>query len=109
MPSQHSRTRTWSVPTSPRNPYKLPEELALLTGFEGRLWNQETQIAFARELAGAEFFEGSVSANEPDFSARDRINRAPKTFGFVRLVRGCPLEITAAGRELIQRRHLDDL
>ncbi|MBI3909602.1 MAG: AlwI family type II restriction endonuclease [Armatimonadetes bacterium] len=109
MAGAQSRTHTWSVPTSPRSPEKLPDELALLSRFEGQLWNEDTQTRFARALAEAEFFEGSVSATEPDFSARDRVNRAPKTFGFVRIQRGTPLEITPAGRELIGRRNVDDL
>ena len=64
--------RTWSMPTSPRSPYKLPQTLVLLSEFEGQVWNRETQTTFAKKLAGSDFYEGSVPANL-DFAARDRI------------------------------------
>ena len=96
--------RTWSVPTSPRSPYKLPDELKLLRTFEGQKWNRETQRAFARQLEVSEFFEGSVYQQEPDFSARDRINRSPKTFGFVRFDDENKIKITKAGEVLIKEK-----
>src|SRR3989338_1959149 len=99
--------RTWSMPTSPRSPYKLVPELRLLTEFEGEEWNKETQIKFAKRLATSDFYEGSVPANL-DFVARDRINRSPKTFGFVdfddRKVR-----ITDAGKRLIEGIRVEEL
>jgi hypothetical protein len=101
--------RTWSMPTSPRNPYKLPDELALLKEFEGQIWNKDTQISFAERLSESVFFEGSVSAKEPDFSARDRVNRAPKTFGFVRFDQENRIKITDAGNLLIEQKRLDEL
>ncbi len=100
--------RTWSVPTSPRNPYKLSDELGLLQRFEGQRWNKKTQRAFAECLAKSNFFEGSIYAKEPDFSARDRINRSPKTFGFVRFDKH-KIEITPAGKQLIAKENLEDL
>jgi hypothetical protein len=102
-------TRTWSVPTSPRNPYKLINELKLLSKFEGEQWNKTTQAKFAEKLKNADFFEGTVSASEPDFSARDRINRAPKTFGFVRFDEDRKICITEAGRQLISEVRLEEL
>src|SRR5687767_5600270 len=108
MPVQSARTRTWSVPTSPRNPYKLPEDIRLLSRFEGQPWTRQTQRRFAAELAASESYEGTVSANLPDLSARDR-TRAPKTFGFARIRRDEPIRITPAGDELIRERGLDDL
>jgi len=101
--------RTWSVPTSPRSPYKLPHELSLLKEFEGQLWNRHTQTLFAKKLAKSSFFQGTVSKKEPDFSARDRINRAPKTFGFVRFDNGRRIEITDAGSRLISNKRLEEL
>ena len=111
MPSQQSRTRTWSVATSPRSPRKLPDELGLLAAsFEGRIWDKESQRSYALQLAQDDFFEGEVSSREPDFSARDRVNRAPKTFGFIRLDgRRPPIEILPAGRQLIEHQNLPDL
>jgi AlwI restriction endonuclease len=106
-----THTRTWSVPTSPRSPYKLIEELRLLqeNGFEGRAWDRDAQIRYSRLLAAADFFEGNVSESHPDFSARDRVNRAPRTFGFVRLSRQRGLQITDAGRALLGSATLTDL
>ena len=95
--------------TSPRSPHKLPDEVGLLRSFDGRLWNEASQREYAQLLAEADFFEGVVSQTEPDFSARDRVNRAPKTFGFVELRRARPLRITPAGHALTERSALDDL
>ena len=102
-------TRTWSVPTSPRNPYKLANELKLLAKFEGQKWNKATQTKFAEELKHSDFFQGAVSPSYPDFSARDRINRAPKTFGFVRFDDDKKICITEAGKQLISEVRLDEL
>jgi hypothetical protein len=67
------------VTTSPRTPTKMILEIELLyTHFEGQKWNKETQIAFMQLLKDENFFNGS-GANDPAFSARDRINRAPKS------------------------------
>lgn len=78
-------------------------------GFEGSAWDHEAQVRFSRFLADADFFEGTVSARDPDFSARDRINRAPRTFGFVRLPSRGPLMITPSGSALIEGDAFDDL
>ncbi|MBU1090139.1 AlwI family type II restriction endonuclease [Patescibacteria group bacterium] len=72
--------------TSPRTPIKMIEEInLLLDNYKGKAWNNETQSLFAKDLARADFFEGSISKTYPDFSARDRINRAPKALGLVNL------------------------
>jgi hypothetical protein len=78
-------------------------------GFEGRAWDRDSQTRFSRLLAAADFFEGSVSESHPDFSARDRINRAPRTFGFVRLPRRGVLQITDAGIALLSETSVGDL
>jgi hypothetical protein len=102
-------TRTWSVPTSPRNPYKLAKELELLLSFEGKVWNKQTQLEYAKLLQSIDSFEGKVSAKYSDFSARDRINRAQKTFGFVSFDRNRIIKITDAGRKLIRGVRLEEL
>ena len=72
--------------TSPRTPVKMFPEIRLLVDvFAGKKWNTATQTAFVDELAKADFFEGSGSPKDKAFSARDRINRAPKALGFVDL------------------------
>lgn len=86
--------------TSPRTPAKMIPEIQLLCEkFEGELWNPKTQEMFIDELASSEFFEGKGSPSNKAFSARDRINRAPKSFGFVDL-NPC-IALTEAGKALI--------
>lgn len=86
--------------TSPRTPSKMIPEIQLLSeNFSGRKWNKQSQIEFIDLLAQSGFFEGSGSSNNKDFSARDRINRAPKALGFVDL--SPHIELTDAGKALV--------
>lgn len=86
--------------TSPRTPSKMIPEIQLLSEhFSGQKWNKGTQIAFIDLLAQSGFFEGSGSSNNKDFSARDRINRAPKSLGFVDL--SPEIQLTDAGKALV--------
>jgi len=86
--------------TSPRTPSKMIPEIQLLgEHFSGCRWNEQTQVAFIDLLARSGFFEGSGSLNNKDFSARDRINRAPKALGFVDL--SPQVELTDAGKALV--------
>lgn len=86
--------------TSPRTPSKMIPEIKLLSEhFSGRKWNKQSQVEFIDLLAQADFFEGRGSSNNKDFSARDRINRAPKALGFVDL--SPQIELTDAGKALV--------
>lgn len=86
--------------TLPRTPSKMIPEIQLLSEhFSGRKWNKQSQAEFIDLLAQTEFFEGSGSSNNKDFSARDRINRAPKALGFVDL--SPHIELTDAGKALV--------
>jgi hypothetical protein len=86
--------------TSPRTPAKMIPEIWLLHElFEGRKWNSATQEEFIDSLAQSEFFEGVGSPSDKAFSARDRINRAPKALGFVDLKPH--IALTDAGQALI--------
>lgn len=86
--------------TSPRTPSKMIPEIQLLSEyFSGKEWNKETQIAFIDLLAQSGFFWGSGSPNNKDFSARDRINRAPKSLGFVDL--SPEIQLTDAGKAFV--------
>ena len=86
--------------TSPRTPSKMiPEIQLLIENFSGRKWNKQSQVEFIDLLTKSSFFEGSGSANNKDFSARDRINRAPKALGFVDL--SSHIELTEAGKAFI--------
>ena len=94
------------VTTSPRTPAKMIPEIELLnTHFAGQQWNNETQRAFMELLKEENFFNGE-GANDPAFSARDRINRAPKALGFV--VLSPTIQLTPAGEELVNSRRKDE-
>lgn len=63
--------------TSPRTPNKMIPEISLLVeNFEGESWNKVTQMRYMDILREEQFFNGNAT-NDPAFSARDRINRAP--------------------------------
>jgi hypothetical protein len=95
------------VTTSPRTPAKMIPEIELLhTHFAGQQWNNETQRAFMELLKEENFFNGE-GANDPAFSARDRINRAPKALGFVIL--SPTIQLTPAGEELVNSRRKDEI
>lgn len=95
------------VTTSPRTPSKMIPEIELLnTNFSGQQWNTDTQRAFMELLKEENFFNGE-GANDPAFSARDRINRAPKALGFV--VLSPTIQLTPAGEELVNSRRKDEI
>jgi len=95
------------VTTSPRTPAKMIPEIGLLnTHFSGQIWNKHTQKAFMELLREENFFNGK-GAKDPAFSARDRINRAPKALGFVILSPN--IQLTPAGEELVNSRRKDEI
>ena len=95
------------VTTSPRTPLRMIPEIELLNShFADKQWNKETQIAFMQLLKEENFFNGE-GANDPAFSARDRINRAPKSLGFVTL--SPTIELTVAGKELVQTKRKEEI
>ncbi len=95
------------VTTSPRTPAKMIPEIELLnTHFVGQKWNTETQRAFMELLKEENFFNGQ-GAKDPAFSARDRINRAPKALGFVIL--SPKISLTPAGSDLVNSRRKDEI
>lgn len=86
--------------TSPRSPMKmLPEIELLVKEFTNQVWNPKTQEAFMKSLASNENFEGTGSPKNLAFSARDRINRAPKALGFVDL--SPTIQLTEAGANFL--------
>lgn len=95
------------VTTSPRTPSKMIPEIELLNAhFSGQKWNTEKQRAFMELLKEENFFNGE-GANDPAFSARDRINRAPKALGFV--VLSPNISLTSAGLELVNSKRKDEI
>jgi hypothetical protein len=95
------------ITTSPRTPVKMIPEIGLLYNhFKGQKWNAETQRAFMELLREENYFNGE-GAKDPAFSARDRINRAPKALGFVIL--SPTIELTPAGEELVNSIKKDEI
>lgn len=93
--------------TSPRTAEKMIPEIRLLdTYFSGQEWNTATQNEFMEVLKREDFFVGSAS-NDPAFSARDRINRAPKALGFVLLEP--TIQLSPAGKMLISAERTEDV
>lgn len=95
------------ITTSPRTAEKMIPEIGLLAeNFSGKKWNKTTQTEFMELLREENFFNGTGS-NSPDFSARDRINRAPKALGFVKL--SPVIELTEAGKMLVSSRRKEEV
>ncbi len=100
-------SKTVFVTTSPRTPAKMIPEIALLRRhFDGQKWNSDSQRAFMEILKEEDFFHGK-GENDPAFSARDRINRAPQMLGFV--VLRPKIELTPAGKALITARRREEI
>ena len=92
--------------TSPRTPERMIPEIDLLQrNFNGQNWNTTTQKAFMEVLRSEDFFFGE-GKKDPAFSARDRINRAPKALGFVSLAP--TITLTDAGEKLVNARYTND-
>ena len=97
MASLNNR-RTLFATTSPRTPsLMLPDIQLLAEHFSGQPWNKATQEAFTELLYRQDADKGKrLLSGYKDLVARDRINRSPKKFGFVRLTPA--VELTPAGR-----------
>ena len=92
--------------TSPRTPEKMiPEIELLIKHYAGKQWNNETQCGFMDILRDEQFFNGK-GENDPAFSARDRINRAPKSLGFVTL--SPTISLTSAGFSLLYAKRKEE-
>lgn len=93
--------------TSPRTPEKMIPEIKLLTDhFSGEVWGKSSQSAFMALLREEQFFYGK-GENDPGFSARDRINRAPKSLGLVRL--SPHISLTPAGELLLKTKRKNEV
>ncbi len=93
--------------TSPRTPEKMIPEIELLVkNFTGSIWNNNTQREFMDILRKEQFFNGK-GEKDPALSARDRINRAPKSLGFVNLSPN--ISLTPAGEALLNSKRKDEV
>lgn len=102
------KSKTLFFTTSPRTPLKMIPEIQLLQRyFEGKVWNPDTQVEFIKKLVEGKDFQGKGSTKEMSFSARDRINRAPKALGFVDLKP--TIKITQPGRQFIDGKRTEEV
>lgn len=85
----------------------ISEIQVLYNNFEGKKWNTNTQIEFIKKLAEESDFDGKGSEKDMAFSARDRINRAPKALGFVDL-KPC-IKLTEAGENFISGKRTEEV
>ncbi|MDP2174245.1 MAG: AlwI family type II restriction endonuclease [Candidatus Cloacimonadaceae bacterium] len=69
-------------------------------------WDTRTQEDFYEALYNADFFDGTVKAKNMNLAARDRITRAPKALGFVKLKP--VIELTDAGRRLLTGKRIHE-
>lgn len=100
--------KTLFFTTSPRTPLKMIPEIKILAeNFQGKKWNTNTQIEFMEKLAEGKDFLGQGSAKEMAFSARDRINRAPKALGFVELKP--TIQLTQAGKNFLSNKRTEEV
>lgn len=100
-------SKTLFLTTSPRTPDKMIPEIELLNrNFNGQKWNHNTQVAFMNILKEENFFNGK-GENDPAFSARDRINRAPQSLGFITLSPN--INLTPAGKALISHKRTEEI
>ena len=102
------KSKTLFFTTSPRTPLKMVPEIEVLEKhFEGKVWNPDTQVEYIKKLAEGKDFQGEGSVKELAFSARDRINRAPKALGFVDLKP--TISLTEPGRHLISGKRTEEV
>lgn len=100
--------KTLFFTTSPRSPLKMIPEIELLAkNFSGMKWNNNTQVSFIGILAKDPNFEGEGFNGDPAFSARDRINRAPQSLGFINL--NPTIQLTPVGHLFISNKRKEEV
>lgn len=100
--------KTLFFTTSPRSPMKMVPEIKLLSdNFTGTLWNKTNQTSFIELLAKESNFEGEGFSGDLAFSARDRINRAPQSLGFINLKP--TIQLTSAGDLFINGKRKEEI
>jgi hypothetical protein len=83
----------------------IPEIELLVDNFSNLTWDMEVQVDYMSLLVQQDFYQGNLHPKDLAFSARDRINRAPKALGFVDI---SPLiKITDAGRDFISGQRVE--
>ena len=97
-----TRKYTLFETTSQRNPsLMIPDIVLLEKHFLGKVWNKDNQVKFTEALYATDNKKGKgLKSGQKDLVARDRINRSPKKFGFVRLAP--TIELTPSGKLLLK-------
>lgn len=104
--SRPLQSKTLFFATSPRTPFKIIPEIALLNEeLSGEVWNPETQIKFYNLLKERDFFEGA-EAKDKAFAARDRINRVPKGLGFITMP---IIGLSDVGKEFLESKNKEEI
>ncbi len=96
--------------TSPRTVEKIVPEIKLLTdNFTGQKWvgNPSLHEKFFIELTKSDFYESTSDTEDKAFAGRDRITRAPKSYGFVDLEP--TVKLTEAGKLLISSKRPEEV
>lgn len=102
------KNRVLFFTTSPRNPEKMIPEIRLLEeNYVMNKWSKQTQIDFMDKLIDTNFYIGTKFPKDKAFSARDRINRAPKALGFVNL--DPYIYLTEPGKEFISKNNVQEI
>lgn len=92
-------SRYMTMSTSPRSPQRVPYYLSLLEQFEGKEWNNETQVNYYKAMVSNQLGDFSIGKSKhPEMSARDKITRAPKALGLVELKPR--IRITEPGKQI---------
>ena len=93
--------------TSPRTPMKMVPEIEVLNDeFRGRIWNSKTQEEFMQALINEKVYEGK-GPKDLSFAGRDRINRGPKSLGFVKLSPN--IQLTDSGNLLVNSKRKEEV
>lgn len=84
----------------------VPEIKVLGKKFTGKAWNKQTQEDFINVLIEEKIYEGT-GPKDLAYAGRDRINRGPKSLGFVKLKP--TIELTKAGEMLINSKRKEEV
>lgn len=98
--------------TSPRNPRLIQGILKVILdgGLDGKEYTRELQAQFYNLYSESDVgVKGANSSKSPDLSGRDKLTRAPQSLGFLQTQTGKPLQITAAGKQLLNNDLFEDV
>lgn len=98
--------------TSPRNPRLIQGILKVILdgGLDGKEYTRELQAQFYNLYSESDVgVKGANSSKSPDLSGRDKLTRAPQSLGFLQTQTGKPLQVTAAGKQLLNNDLFEDV